>query len=194
MASIDIMNAENVKTFDSMTLVSVLNQLNFTNLASKVSHTLMTGEIFLSIQPHMVQFVFSDLNERIQFDEFMKQLAIKTTSSTNLDVTYNLLQNSLLDNNSSNVFLNDEFSTTSSANANNFSDKENNSIDQTFSTLNTLPIAVKTPELPYVFHYPCEMLPEDLQSKLRDIAVPINSSDVNELIKQAFNKMRTYKL
>ena len=117
MASIDIMNAENVKTFDSITLVSVLNQLNYTNLASKVSNTFMTGEIFLSIQPNMVQFVFSDINERIQFDEFMKQLALKTTSSTNLDVTYNLMQNSLLDNNSSNVFLNDEFTTTSSTNA-----------------------------------------------------------------------------
>jgi hypothetical protein len=52
----------------------------------------------------------------------------------------------------------------------------------------------KPPELPYVFQYPSDKLPEDLQNKLKDISVPINSSDVNELVKQAFNKMRNYKM
>jgi hypothetical protein len=192
---------QGLQGLNSNNLARILNQFEYKALATRVSSNNMNGDVFLNIQPIMVQFVFSDSTERNQFEAFMNRLKTKkiapiiNTSSPTLDNPFT--SNTLLNNSS--LHLNDDFNSASKtlttdqskiASPNN--NKENNQFDPSFSSINSQQI--KAPELPYLFQYPSDKLSDESQSKLRDITAPVNSSDVNELIRQAFHKMRSYKL
>ena len=119
-----VMSKEDLRVYDTPNLASIINQFNFAILAQRVSNTSMTGEVFLNILPNMAQFVFSDSIERFQFDEFMKLLTTKIirptkdASSTALDTSFSLFQDSLLINNNQNLFINDAFNLTNNSLAN----------------------------------------------------------------------------
>lgn len=205
MNNLSIMTIENLHDYDSTTLASVLKQLNYTELCEKVSKTSMTGQTFINIQPNVAQFVFLETKEHFQFTEFMNSLNKKQTETVTNDSLLDSSFNTLFTNNTTgeNLFLNDDFNTITNKSVNQTatrtsntvdSNKENNQNDQGPTSAKSPKITSKGPQLPFIFQYPFDKLQVDLQTKLSDPSVPLNESDVNEIIKQAFNKMRFYKL
>jgi hypothetical protein len=202
------MTKKDLLGLNSKNLASILNQLEYKALATRVSNNNMNGDVFLNIPPNIRQFVFSDSTERNQFEAFMLQLNTKITApiintpSPTLETSFTISQNILINNSS--LHFNDDYNSTiktltsdqskmaSSNYKNDSSSKENNQFDPSLPSVNSQQI--KAPEWPYIFQFPSDKLSDELQSKLSDVTALVNSSDVSELIKQAFNKMRSYKM